>query len=423
MKTFFGPLRRPLTYTRLAYLLLGLPLGVAYFTFLVTAVSVGVGLLIVWVGVVILLAALLAWRALGAFERLLSARLLGTPIDRPASPISEDMSRTGKVRALLNDSYTWRSLAWLMLRFPAGIAGFVLVVVLVSGSGALLTAPFWLLFDGDLELGWIEDLPTGLVWLSPLGGALLLTLSAHVITGFGALHGAVAKRLLGPSAKQERAELQQRTDVLEERTLLAHELHDSVGHTLTMIVVQAGAGGHVFERDPEFARQALENIEESGRRALGELDRILGIMRDDGDAQRHTQPTLSEVRALVAEMTVAGAQISLTVDPGTDALPAEVNRSGYRIVQEALTNVLKHAGLVPTEVRISLSAEALEIEVTNEPAATSEPPELTGSQTGGRGIIGIHERVAMLGGRVEVGPVPDGGYRVWVRLPVEPAIQ
>lgn len=423
MRTFLKPLGQVTTYTRLAYLLLGLPLGIAYFVFLVTAVSVGLGLVIVWVGVIILLGAMLAWRALGAFERGLSAALLGVPIERPPTPITDDMTRTGKVRALLTDSYTWRSFTWLLIRFPAGIAGFVLVVVLLSVSFALMAAPVSLLFDSHVDLGWIEDRPDAFIWLVPAAGVLLIVMSAHAINGLGALHGKLARLLLGPSGEQKRAELQERTDVLEERTLLAHELHDSVGHTLTMMVVQAGAGGHVFDRDPEFARRALENIEGSGRRALGELDRILGIMRDDGDADRYAQPTLAQIPSLIEEMTTAGAQVSLTSEIASEALPAEINRSGYRIVQEALTNVLKHAGPVPTEVRISLPAGALEIEVTNSPAAESAAPGLIGSGTGGRGLVGIRERVAMLGGNVEIGPMPNGGYRVWARLPLKTTIQ
>ncbi|MEE9227622.1 MAG: sensor domain-containing protein [Acidimicrobiia bacterium] len=418
MKAVFGPLGRASTYRRLAYLLLGLPIGVFYFVFLVTALSVGVGLVIIWVGVFILLGAVIAWRAFGSFERGLASILLDRPIERPPSPFTPEMSWGRRARALVTDSYTWRSFAWVLVRFPLGIFGFVLVVTLVSVTFALLFTPAVLWFPEDLDADWVDRLPDALVWFVPVVGVLFGAVSAHAISGFGALHGLMAKLLLGPSGEQERAELQERTDVLEERTLLAHELHDSVGHTLTMMVVQAGAGGHVFERDPKFARQALENIEESGRRALGELDRILGIMREDGDGQRRPQPTLSRVPTLVDEMTAAGVQVSLIAEGPTDDLPPEVNRSGYRIVQEALTNVLKHAGPVLTEVRLIRTKEAVEIEVVNEAPVLVGAPGVVEPGTGGRGLIGIRERVAMLGGSVEAGPRPDGGYRVWARLPV-----
>lgn len=418
MKALFKALGQTSTYKRMAYLLLGLPIGVFYFVFLVTALAVGVGLSIVWVGVPILIGAVLAWRAFGAFERGLSAVLLDTPIERPPSPITPGLSWGRRVRALLTDSYTWRSFAWLLVRFPLGVIGFALVVALVSVTFTLLVAPAVHWFPEEIDAEWLERLPDALVWFVPLGGILLAAVSANAISGLGALHGLMAKPLVGPSAEQERAELQERTDILEERTLLAHELHDSVGHTLTMMVVQAGAGGHVFDRDPEFAREALENIEGSGRQALGELDRILGIMREDDDGQRSPQPTLSRLPTLIEEMRAAGAQLSLVAEGTTNDLPAEISRSGYRIIQEALTNVLKHAGPVLAEVRLARTEAAVEIEVSNEASTRYDQQEISPSGIGGRGLTGIRERVAMLGGSVEAGPRSDGGYRVWARLPL-----
>jgi signal transduction histidine kinase len=209
-----------------------------------------------------------------------------------------------------------------------------------------------------------------------------------------------------------------RAQVAEERTRLAHELHDSVGHTLTMMVVQAGAGAHVYDRDPEFARRALGNIETSGRQALGELDRILGILRDDDVAERSPQPGLDQVARLVGDLAEAGLGVDLIVDGSLDGLPLDVSRSGYRIIQESLTNVMKHAGPVPTTVSVHRGAGFVEIEVLNGPPAgggTTFAP----AESGGRGLIGIEERTAMLGGSVEAGPRPGGGFRVWARLPLE----
>ena len=147
MKRFFAPLARGVTYTRALYLLLGLPLGIFYFVFLVTSLSLGVGLAIIWVGVVILFVAVLTWRGLGAVERGLADALLGESIDPPVSPTITGTSYAKKARAILSDSYTWRSFAWLLLRFPLGIAGFVVTVVSVAITVGLLTAPASLLFD------------------------------------------------------------------------------------------------------------------------------------------------------------------------------------------------------------------------------------------------------------------------------------
>ena len=423
MKRLFAPLARGITYTRALYLLLGLPLGIFYFVFLVTSLSVGLGLVIIWVGVVILMAAVLIWRGLGAVERGLADALLGETIDPPPSPTTAGTSYAKKARAVIADSYTWRSFAWLLLRFPLGIAGFVLTVVLVSGTFSLLAAPASLFVDDwvtDADLGWVQDIPEWTVWLLPVLGVFAAAVSAHIISGFGRLHGLMARPLLGPSEREQRAVLKQRTDVLEERTMLAHELHDSLGHTLTMMVVQSGAAGHVFDKDPEFARQALGNIETSGRHALGELDRILGLLREGDGGERAPQPDLSRIPALIDQLGAAGLEVRLVTEGPVDRVPREVGRYGYRIVQEALTNVLKHAGAVPAEVRIHRTAGALEIEVCDDGPVGGPPASAgTGGLGGGRGLVGVRERVALLGGSVEAGPRPDGGFRVWARLPIQ----
>jgi signal transduction histidine kinase len=441
MKALFAPLARGITYSRALYLLLGLPLGIFYFVFLVVSLSVGVGLVIIWVGLPILFASVLIWRGLGTVERGLVGALLGETIDPPDRPTVEGTSYAKKARAVLADSYTWRSFAWLLLRFPLGIAGFVLTVVMLSVTFGLLAAPVTLAIDdwsttvdssrvliddgaivvetGEVDLAWVNDIPAWTAWFLPVLGVFAAAASAHAISGFGRLHGLMARPLLGPSEREQRAVLKQRTDVLEERTMLAHELHDSLGHTLTMMVVQAGAAGHVFDKDPGFAREALGNIETSGRQALGELDRILGLLREDDEGERVPHPDLSVLPGLIEQMNSAGLDVRLIVEGATERVPREVSRFGYRIVQEALTNVLKHAGAVPTEVRIHRTAGALEIEVTDEGAGVpvSIAPESAGLG-GGRGLVGVRERVALLGGSVEVGPRPDGGFRVWARLPI-----
>jgi signal transduction histidine kinase len=384
--------------------------------------SLGVGLAIIWVGVVILFGAVLMWRGLGAIERALAEALLGETIDPPLSPTITGTTYARKARAIISDSYTWRSLAWLLLRFPLGIAGFVLTVVLGSVTVSLLAAPVSLFigdFSRDADVDWLQDIPEWSVWLLPIAGVFVAAISAHIISGFGRLHGLMARPLLGPSEREQRALLKRRTDVLEERTMLAHELHDSLGHTLTMMVVQSGAAGHVFDTDPEFAREALGNIETSGRQALGELDRILGLLREDEGGERAPQPDLARVPALVEQMEAAGLDVELITEGAVDQVPRDVSRFGYRIVQEALTNVLKHAGSVPAVVRIHRTAGAVEIEVSDDgPGLPVGAPAEAAGLGGGRGLVGVRERVALLGGSVEAGPRPDGGFRVWVRLPV-----
>lgn len=426
MKRLFAPLSSSLTYTRAVYLVLGFPLGLFYFVFLVTSLSLGVGLAIIWVGLAILFATVLAWRALGSLERGLARTLLGERIESPPAPaVPAGAGYAKRARAIISDSYTWRSFAWLILRFPLGVFGFVFVVTATAVTLSAFAAPagafvtdYRIVTDGEtLDISWLESIPDWTLWLLPVVGVFLAAASAHAVSGFGRLHGLMARPLLGPSEREQRAALRQRASVLESRTMLAHELHDSLGHTLTMMVVQAGAAGHVFDKDPEFARDALDNIETSGRRALGELDRILGLLRQDGSEDRAPQPGLDRVPMLVEQMAAAGLEIRLTLDGDLDSVPVEVGRFGYRIVQEALTNVLKHAGPVETDVRLNRFATALEIEVTN--SGTDGPGQSDpGLTAGGRGLVGVGERVTLLGGRLEAGPLPEGGFRLWAHLPV-----
>ncbi|MBU1225772.1 MAG: sensor domain-containing protein [Actinobacteria bacterium] len=427
MDGFFTPLIRARTYRRLFYLLLGLPFGIFYFVFLVTAVSVGVGLVIIWVGVLILVFAVAAWRGMGHFERGFANSMLGGSIEAPQPLVvgRDDQGRRTqwtRVKAMLADSYTYRSFFWLLLRFPFGIAGFVIGVTGTSLALGLVAAPVALAFpDWSTRIDGVSRVLDGLEWLAvivPLLGLLVAAVTAHVVNGFAEVHLMVAGSLLGPGARREVQVQRRRAQVAEERTRLAHELHDSVGHTLTMMVVQAGAGAHVYDRDPEFSRRALGNIETSGRQALEELDRILGILRDDDAAERSPQPGLDQVAQLVGDLAEAGLGVDLIVDGSLDGLPLDVSRSGYRIIQESLTNVMKHAGPVPTTVSVHRGAGVVEIEVLNGPPAgggTTFAP----AESGGRGLIGIEERTAMLGGSVEAGPRPGGGFRVWARLPLE----
>jgi signal transduction histidine kinase len=395
--------------------------------FLVTSVSLGVGLVVIWVGVLILVFALMAWRAMGHFERGLANGMLGASIEAPQPATAGQAAGTPptlwvRVKALLADSYTYRSFFWLLLRFPFGIAGFVIVVTGVSISLAFLAAPLALAFpDRVFDIDTVSEVLESVEWLAlilPLVGILVAAITAHVVNGFAQVHLMVATSLLGQGARREVQVQRRRAQVAEERTRLAHELHDSVGHTLTMMVVQAGAAAHVYDRDPEFARQALGNIESSGRRALGELDRILGILREDDAADREPQAGLDRVETLVGDLATAGLAADLRVEGSLTDLPLEVSRSGYRIVQESLTNVMKHAGPVPVTVTLHRTAGAVEIEVLNgapvRGRTTFDPAE-----SGGRGLIGIEERAAILGGSVEAGPRPDGGFRVWARLPLE----
>ena len=289
MNTFLAPLVDRRTYRNLLYLALGLPLGTFYFTFISTATSTGVSLVIIWVGIPILAATVIAWRALARFERRLTERLLGTPIPSPPSPVVDGMNRWERSRVTLADIHTWRYLAWLLLRFPLGIFGFVLAVVATTVPLSLIVSPVALLFPDEwIEPSWLNSVDW-LVWVVPLFGVGLAAAFAWAVNAFGELNAVWAKALLGPSPRQEQIVLRRRAEVAEERIRLAHELHDSVGHTLTMNVVQAGAGGHVFE----LLLMHFPDAVQQRRAAACQFDEFLAAIERIGppaNQLRHFQP-------------------------------------------------------------------------------------------------------------------------------------
>jgi len=210
-----------------------------------------------------------------------------------------------------------------------------------------------------------------------------------------------------------------RRAVAEERTRIARELHDVVAHRVSLMTVQAGAAKTVAADDLEGAVRAMEAVEVAGRQALSELRHLLDVLRPEAEVDGlDPQPGLADVPRLVAQFEEAGLHVSLAMNGARTDLPARVDLSVYRIVQEALTNVLKHAGpSVRAEVRLSADTHAIAIEVLdNGHRATILP----GS---GHGIVGMRERALLLGGSLDAGPRLDGGFQVVARLPVgdEPA--
>ena len=178
------------------------------------------------------------------------------------------------------------------------------------------------------------------------------------------------------------------------------------------MVVQAAAARDVFERQPERARDALSSIEETGRSALTELRRLLGIVRGHDSESRAPQPGLAALEALVEQVQTTGLEVELELETGLGELPAGVGLSAYRIVQEALTNTLKHANASRARVQIGRRGRGLAIEVSDNGGG---PDDAAGS---GHGLIGMRERVALLGGELEAGAQAGGGFAVRVRLPI-----
>jgi signal transduction histidine kinase len=218
---------------------------------------------------------------------------------------------------------------------------------------------------------------------------------------------------------EKEREVRAREAVADERARIARELHDMVGHSLNLIVIQSGGAQRMLTTKPELARDSLLSIESTGRQALTEMERMLGILRtsETEEPTLSPQPGLRQVDVLAAQVTEAGLPVEVSVEGAPAELPASIDLSAYRIIQEALTNAIKHAGPARAHVTIRYGRDKLELEVTDDGRAA--PAVHANDDKGGRGLIGMKERVALFGGELTVGPRPEGGYRVHARLPLE----
>jgi signal transduction histidine kinase len=293
--------------------------------------------------------------------------------------------------------------------------GVHLAVGAVVGTALLIAVPMALIALTE-RLGLTSGALAGLT-IGPLGehdlwawtavGVLLLAGTVYAVAGLGALAATMAPVLLGPSPAERMAAVEARERRLAERNRLARELHDSVGHALTATTLQAGAARAVFDRDPEFVRRALAAIEEVGRTAVADLDRVLGVLRSGADHPIDGQ-TLEHLDRLIEDVRRGGVALDARVR--VRPVPAAVSREAYRIVQESLTNAAKH-GDGAAELRVSTGPKEILIEVVNPVAGTPARPG------GGRGLAGIRERVRLLGGSVDAGPA-GGRWRLVARIPV-----
>jgi signal transduction histidine kinase len=222
-----------------------------------------------------------------------------------------------------------------------------------------------------------------------------------------------ARRLRAEAIDRERDQ-RARAAASEERQRIARELHDVVAHGVVLMVLQAQGARRVLDHDTDRAREALEAIEETGQTALAEIRRSLGILRDEhARAELAPQRSLDDLGALVDEMREAGLMIDLRLEGRPRELRDGIGRSAYRIVQEALTNTIKHAGLVPTRVTVTYEPDGLLLEVADEGGGAD-----TGDGGTGQGLAGMRERVRLHGGVLDAHPVAGGGFVVRARIPL-----
>ncbi|MGN9761571.1 sensor histidine kinase [Streptomyces sp. SD31] len=296
-----------------------------------------------------------------------------------------------------------RLVVWLEARLLLGCATSMFTVQLLLASVDLVLSALGLGGEGGVLLHL-----AGHHWWHALLAPVSLVALALTVVGSGRLITALAHRLLGPSPAERLAAMEERTEQLLERTRIARELHDSIGHALTVAVVQAGAARAAG--DPAFTDRALDAIEETGRAALEDLERVLGILRES-ERPVSSRPTLTDADRLLESARASGAKVDVDMRGPLDTVPGPVSREGYRILQESLTNVLRHAGAVPVRIRIEVADGTLGLEVRN-PLGADIPGPGRGS-----GLRGIRERAALLGGRARTGP-DQGDWQVHAELPL-----
>lgn len=312
-------------------------------------------------------------------------------------------------------SARWRAAGWFVLNIVVGGSlGFATVLV-ISVAAVLFPAAFTGVTLATSPDDTLLDVRPGwsAVWTAPVAVALLLVL-VYLAAGVGAVLARWAPSALGPSPAERFAALQRREAQLRERARLARELHDSVGHALTITTLQAGAAARVIDSDPTFARKALTAIEQAGRAALADLDHVLGLLRDE-TASPGPQHTLADARQLLDTSRSAGVAVDAEFSGELSALPTAVSREAYRILQEGLTNVLRHAGAVPVTVRVHADADTLSLDMTNPLGGVTAARRARS----GRGLAGMRERVSVLRGQLTAG-ADDGRWHVRVRIPLHP---
>ena len=293
--------------------------------------------------------------------------------------------------------------------------GLAIVSAMFAGERALAWAAVgagWFVF---LALPWV---------LGHSGGPKVLAalaIAAWLLVALGGAERVRSRRERFAEAKRAR-ELQARSRADEERLRIAQELHDVLAHNISLINVQSGVALHLMDEKPEQARIALTAINDASADALREVSAVLGILRGTGEeAPRAPTAGLDRLDDLVNRTTAAGVAVTLDVHGERRPLPASIDLAAFRIVQEALTNIVRHAGAGAANVELTYGPDELTVQVDDDghsPGASGIRREVPDGESGGNGIPGMRERAVALGGTFDAGPRPGGGFRVRARIPV-----
>jgi signal transduction histidine kinase len=314
--------------------------------------------------------------------------------------------------------------AYDLLNFPGGLCTIAVGIALYavadaghvrSGVGAIVAVVGGFLGIGVLlGRGHVIDLVTALWFAGWLVASLIL---GETTRSRRAYLEEVEQRAIDAERTRE-DEARRRAG--EERIRIARELHDILAHRISMISVQSGVGAHLMDRDPDQARRALIAVNQSSKEALQELRATLGLLRQvDGPEPRSPAPGLAQIEGVMASATAAGVAVRLDITGQPRDLPTGVDLAAYRIVQESLTNVIRHARAATARIAIAYRRAEIVIEVEDDGRGVDDLDPAVGG--GGNGLLGMRERATALGGDLDAGPLAGGGFRVVARLPVDGA--
>lgn len=358
----------------------------------------------------------------GALALLLLAAYLGRAVGQPP------LAATVPLAILQTAPLLWRRRRPVVVLVVVVVAGVVAGAVANEFLGlAQLVALYTLAVSVERRLA----LQVGVVALIALALPTFRAEQYEPAPFIFRLIGFAAAWILGDSIRTRRAyvrELEARTERLErereenirraateEQARIARELHDVIAHNVSVILIQATAANHVFDVQPDRAREALQSIELTARSALSELRRLLGVVKVPSEERFAPLPGLQRLDDLAEQVRAAGLPVVLRVEGTLGDVPVGVDLSAYRIIQEALTNTLNHAQASAAEVTVRRLDGVLELEVVDDGRAD-------GLTDDGHGLIGMRERALLLGGKVDAGPIEGGGFRVRARLPIEPLL-
>ena len=411
------PIFDPRTYGRILYMLLALPLGVAEFTFLVTAISFGFGTAITLIGIPVLIGTVWAWRWIAELERGLIGRLVGVHIPSPYRPDPEGGRWWRRVAARLADPATWKDLAFLLLQLPLGILSFTVTVTVLGVGLGLLFAPayYWALSSSDWigSVG-VDTLPEALVAV-PVGAVVLLV-GVPALSALGRLYGWLAAQLLGSNADPvltaQVSELQDaRSRIIAaadaERRRIERDLHDGAQQRLVALALNLRMAEQRAASGDPAAAELVRQAGEEANLALKELR----------DLARGIHPAILTNRGLPAALEDLAARATVPVEvvasPG-ERLPSPVEAAAYFVVSECLANIGKHANATSATVSVSASDGHLSVVVADDGVGGA-------SLGNGSGIQGLVDRVGALSGTLAVESPPGEGTRVVASIPLTEA--